>query len=62
MSEPLLSKQRVAEILGLHPGSLMRLVKQGRFPKPIRIGVTRGPVRWRPSDVDAWINGQAKAA
>jgi predicted DNA-binding transcriptional regulator AlpA len=59
LSEPLLSKQRVALLLDLHPASVMRLSRQGKFPKPFRTGGDRGSVRWRAEDVRDWINSRA---
>jgi predicted DNA-binding transcriptional regulator AlpA len=55
----LLSKRRVAQILDLHPASVMRLVRAKQFPKPIRTGGLRGAVRWRHEDVEAWITSRA---
>ena len=34
----LLSKAEVAEMVGCHPEHLMRLVRSGKFPQPIRLG------------------------
>jgi len=53
--EKLLSKRVVAEILGVHPQTVMRLARQGRFPRPFRTGEIGSAVRWRESDVAAWI-------
>jgi predicted DNA-binding transcriptional regulator AlpA len=56
MLKPLLTKANVSELLGLHPASIMRLVHQNRFPKPIHTsGTARGRARWRPEDVQAWL-------
>jgi predicted DNA-binding transcriptional regulator AlpA len=54
--EKLLSKGAVAEILGLHPSSVMRLVRTGSFPQPLRTGNVGSAVRFRVRDVDDWIN------
>lgn len=32
---------------------IYRLIKQNKFPKPIRLGVNR--VAWKSSDIEAWI-------
>jgi predicted DNA-binding transcriptional regulator AlpA len=32
------TKQQVADLLGRHPESLMRLVRAGRFPAPAKFG------------------------
>ncbi len=57
--EKLLSKGAVAEILGLHPSSVMRLVRAGSFPKPLRTGDIGSAVRFRVSDVTDWIERRA---
>lgn len=60
LNEPLLSKRRVAVLLDLHPASVMRLVRSGKFPKPIHTsGTSRGHVRWRPQDVEQWLIARA---
>ena len=52
----LLSKQEVAARLGFHPEHLMRLARQGRFPKPIKLGsATNCAVRFVANEVDGWI-------
>jgi len=33
----LISKQEAADRMGFHPVSLMRLVRQNRFPAPVRL-------------------------
>ena len=59
-NEQLLSKTTVAAILGVHPNSLTRLVQQGRFPKPIKMGTAmQARARWRSSDVEAWLTSRA---
>lgn len=35
---------------------LYRMVNEGRFPKPVKIG--KRAVRWRAADVDAWLAAQ----
>jgi predicted DNA-binding transcriptional regulator AlpA len=60
LPERLLSKHQVATMLGLHPASVMRLVNQGRFPRPLHTsGTTRGAVRWCPKDIEAWLSSRA---
>jgi prophage regulatory protein len=56
MTRVLLTKQATAERLGVHPEHMMKMVRQGRFPKPIRMGDSfRHAVRWAEDEVDAWI-------
>jgi len=56
----LLTKQEAAELVRYHPASLMRLAREGLFPKPIKIG--RGPqayVRFDADELEAWIKTRA---
>ena len=48
----LLPAQAVARQLSVSLRTLWRLRSAGRLPPPIRIG---GTVRWRVTDIDAWI-------
>ncbi len=59
----LLTKRAVAGLVGLHGESIMRLVREGRFPAPIRPGGDnpRAHVRFVKSEIDAWLE-QRKAA
>lgn len=58
-TEKLLSKRAVADILDVHPQTIMRHVRQGSFPQPLRMGDVGSAVRWRESDVAAWIAQRA---
>jgi predicted DNA-binding transcriptional regulator AlpA len=57
----LLTKQKTAEILGMHENSVMRLVKSVGFPNPIKTGGRGSAVRFRERDVAEWINARASA-
>jgi predicted DNA-binding transcriptional regulator AlpA len=52
--DPLLSKKAVCSAVTLSHAQLMRMVKDGAFPKPLRIGPVR--ICWRASTVQAWID------
>jgi prophage regulatory protein len=56
MSERLLRKQQVCDLIGLRPTSLYMLVRAGRFPQPIRLSPQT--VRWSESEVSAWIRAR----
>lgn len=58
-NEKLLSKRAVADILDVHPQTIMRLVREGKFPSPLRTGDIGSAVRWRSSDVTGWIEQRA---
>lgn len=57
--QKLLSKQAVADILGVHPQTVMRLVRRGTFPPPLRTGDIGSAVRWRTQDINNWIEHRA---
>lgn len=54
--ERLLTKTDVANWLGCHPEHVMRMARQGRFPKPLKLHPSdRGRVRFVANDVATWI-------
>jgi predicted DNA-binding transcriptional regulator AlpA len=54
-----LSKQQTAELLGIHPASLMRLVRNGHFIQPIRLHPSlQGRIRFSESDVESWLDSR----
>lgn len=58
----LISKAAIAKKLGYHPGHLMRLVREGKFPKPIKLGEGEaGAVRFVESEVEAWLEARVTA-
>jgi len=48
----LLPRKTVEQLSGLSRATIYRLIKLGKFPRPLSIGT--GSVRWRQSDVIAW--------
>jgi prophage regulatory protein len=48
----LLPRKTVEKLSGLSRATIYRLIKAGKFPRPLSIGT--GSVRWRQSDVVAW--------
>jgi predicted DNA-binding transcriptional regulator AlpA len=51
-----MSKRDVAELVGFHPEHVMRLARQGRFPRPIKCGAAENcAVRFVADEVEAWI-------
>ena len=48
----LLPRKTVEKLAGLSRASIYRLIKSGKFPRPVSIGT--GSVRWKQSDVIAW--------
>ncbi len=52
----LLSTKQVVECIGFSRVYIWRLVKENRFPAPIKIGKTRNA--WRESEIQGWIDEQ----
>ena len=48
----LLPRKTVEKLSGLSRATIYRLMKSGKFPRPLSIGT--GAVRWRQSEVIAW--------
>lgn len=48
----LLPRKTVEKMSGLSRATIYRLIKSGKFPRPLSIGT--GSVRWRQSEVIAW--------
>ena len=49
----LLTRQQVADLIGVVPRTIFRWVLAGQFPKPLHL--TNKTARWRKEDVDAWL-------
>lgn len=58
MPEKLLTKRAAADIVGVHSATIMRLVREGKFPPPLRTGGIGSAVRFRASDVQNWIDSR----
>ena len=56
MNQRLLRRQEVEELTGLSRASIYRLISEGEFPRPVRVSATG--VRWRSSDISAWIQSR----
>ena len=48
----LLPRKTVEKLSGLSRATIYRLIKIGKFPRPLSIGT--GSVRWRQSDIISW--------
>ena len=58
----LVDKRTVAKELGFHPEHVMRLAREGRFPKPIKMtDAQNGAVRFIREEIDAWLAKRAAA-
>ena len=59
MSDRLLRRQEVEELTGLSRSSIYRRMADGEFPRPVRVGALA--VRWKESDITAWIQSRPAA-
>ena len=50
----ILRKPAVSDKVGLRQVHIMRLVKDGKFPEPIRLGPAS--IGWLASEIDEWIH------
>ena len=59
MSFPgLMTRPEVEAVVGLSCSAIYRLMSEGLFPRPIRIG--KRAVRWRSDDVLAYLDSRPK--
>ncbi len=58
MDERFLRIRDVAVKVGLSQQHIYKLVSEGRFPKPIKLGTNA--VRWLERDIDRWIREKVK--
>ena len=54
-TDRLIRRQEVQALVGIGHTALYRWMHEGRFPRPVKVGSRA--VRWRLSDVQAWIDG-----
>ena len=59
MHDRLLRRRDVERITGMSRASIYRLMQQGDFPRPVKVGSTA--VRWKESDIAAWIDSRPVA-
>lgn len=58
----LLTKAQVGELLALHPESVMRLSREGKLPRAIKIGGRPGSaVRFDKAEIEACVASQRAA-
>jgi excisionase family DNA binding protein len=56
----LITNEEVGRRLGLHPQTVLRMVRNGQLFPPIKLG--RATYRWRVADLNAFIAEQVKRA
>ena len=55
----LLRRREVEKITGISRSSIYRLMPDGEFPRPVKVGPAA--VRWRESDITAWVESRPVA-
>jgi excisionase family DNA binding protein len=55
----LITARHVAELLGVSPETILRWTRRGELPA---IRLPSGAIRYRPEDLDAWLDEHATAA
>ena len=60
MTDRLLRRREVEEITSMSPSSIYRLISDEEFPRPVRVGPAA--VRWKASDITAWLESRPIAA
>ena len=59
MHDRLLRRREVEWITGMSRASIYRQMQEGDFPRPVKVGSTA--VRWKESDIAAWIESRPVA-
>ena len=59
MRDRLLKRREVEEITGLSRSSIYRLMREGQFPRPVKVGPAA--VRWRESDIMSWLDSRPRS-
>lgn len=60
MTERLLTRTEVAQLLGLSPKTLRNWAWRGLGPTVIYVSGVKHQPRYRQADVDAWLAGRAR--
>lgn len=56
MHDRLLRRREVEKITSMSRSSIYRLMQDGKFPRPVRVGPAA--VRWKASDISAWLESR----
>ena len=59
MSEQIYRLNRITEITGLSRSWIYLAIKNGEFPKPIKLG--RRAIGWSAIDIQEWIKAKSNA-
>ncbi|SPY78931.1 helix-turn-helix transcriptional regulator [Providencia rustigianii] len=55
LDEPLVDMKFITKFTGLTDKWFYKLIQEGRFPKPIKLGRSS---RWLKSEVDTWLKAR----
>ena len=58
-TDRLLHLREVIALTGFSRSSIYRKMRDGSFPEPLKIGVRA--VRWRESEIEAWLAARPRA-
>ncbi len=56
----ILRRDEVCKAIGRGPTSLWRLMQEGRFPRPVRLGPGNKSVGWLSTEVEDWIEARKR--
>lgn len=59
MTDIMLRRAEVETICGLARSTIYRLMRQGEFPEPVRVGPRA--VRWPTSEIETWLAARPRA-
>ena len=59
MEPAVLRRRDVEKKIGVSKATLHRWVRDGQFPRPIRLGVRA--VAWRAEEIEAWLASRNRA-
>ena len=59
MNKRLLRRREVEKITGIGRSTIYRFMQEGDFPRPVKVGPSA--VRWRESEVNAWVESRPVA-
>ena len=59
MNNRLLRRRDVERITSISRASIYRLMRDGRFPEPLKVGPRA--VRWRESEINSWLEGRPRS-
>jgi prophage regulatory protein len=59
MATRMMRRPAVTEATGLSRSTIYQLMAEGRFPRPVRLGMRA--VAWREADIEQWLDSRETA-